>query len=429
MNDDLLLQRLLDGTLSPTEQVEVNQRLRQDAALRDHLREIAEQAVAMGDFARGADTPREQVSPIRSAHQNANKSVRITHRLALAASIALLGASLWFWNGRREAPVLTLIDSSGSIAWSHGGEIRQSVAEGDELRVGTFETIGETATAQLAFADGTLITLSGESELSYSDDGQKRLLLRKGSLSAQVKPQPKGRPMLIRTPSAEAEVLGTVFNLSARPDDTLLKVDEGLVKLHRLADGSSIDVPAKSSALASLDSALKLDSATTPEPLTRWSFDFTTTVPPRDWRGFSNGKRMVASPYVASRKSSGNVVTHFGISVRTAQLNPPLALMATDTSFIRYRLRQDKPAPLQVMLLTSKPHGDFGGNFEIKIGEHDLHPGSDGWCEIVIPLKKFRALSKRDPSPRGNILNSVLISSFQKDTQLTVAQFSLDIHP
>ena len=31
--------------------------------------------------------------------------------------------------------------------------------------------------------------------------------------------------MIIRTPSAEAEVVGTTFNLSARPDDTLLKVD------------------------------------------------------------------------------------------------------------------------------------------------------------------------------------------------------------
>jgi hypothetical protein len=423
MNDDLLLQRLFDGTLTSAEQVEINQRLREDAALRDHLREIAVQAVAMGDLARGAGTP------TRTAQLNAGRSSRITNWLALAASVALLALSAWFWNGQHDAPVLTLIDSSGSIAWSQGGELRQSVADGDRISAGTLETFGETATAQLAFADGTLITLSGESELSFSEDGQKRLLLRKGSLSAQVKPQPRGRPMLVRTPSAEAEVVGTVFDLSARPDDTLLKVDEGLVKLRRLADGSSIEVPAKRSAVVSLDSALKLDSATTPEPLTDWSFDFTSTIPPNDWRGVSKEGVMQASPYVAKRLPDGGVITHHGVSVRTAQLTPPHALIATEHSVIRYRLRQSRPGALQIMLITSKPRGDYGGNFEVKISEDDLHPDRDGWCEIAIPLNAFKALSKRHPSPTGHILNSVLISSFQKDTQLTVARFDLSTQP
>ena len=423
MNDDLLLQRLLDGTLTPTEQIEINQHLGTDAALREHLREIAEQAVAMGDFARGADIP----DPDHL--QRANKSPRITHWLVLAASIALLAASAWLWNSRRETPVVTLIDSSGSIAWSHGGDLRQSVADGDQLSAGTLETIGETATAQLAFADGTLITLSGESEFSFSEDGQKRLLLRKGALSAQVKPQPKGRPMLVRTPSAEAEVLGTVFNLSARPEDTLLKVDEGLVKLCRLADGSSIEVPAKRSAVASLDSALKLDSATTPEPLTDWSFDFTSAMPPQDWRGNSDGTRMMASPYVASRKSSGAILTHFGVSLRTAQLTPPLSLIVTAHSVIHFRLRQNEARPLQLMLLTSKTSGGYSGNFEKKIAPDELRPDANGWCELAVPIRAFRPLSPRHESPVGKILTSVLLSSFQTDTKLAVTRFELKSAP
>lgn len=423
MNDDLLIQRYLDGALNAAELAALSQRLREDAALREQLREIAEQAIAMGDFVRGADTP------VRNGLQRADRSARITHWLALAASIALITVSAWLWLDNREDPVLTLVDASGSIAWSSDGEWRTEVSIGDQLAAGTIEAVGETASAQLRFTDGTLISLTGDSELSFSEDGQKRLVLRRGSISAQVKPQPKGRPMLVRTPTAEAEVVGTVFNLATRTDDTLLKVDEGMVKLKRLADGSAVDVPARSSAVASLDSALKLDAATTPEPLTRWSFDFTTTVPPRGWCGVSDGARIVASPYVASRKSSGNVVTHFGISVRTAQLNKPLSLIAVGTSVIRYRLKQDQPAPLQIMLLTSKPRGDYGGNFEVKIGENDLHPDRDGWCEIAIPLHVFKALSPRHASPTGNILNSVLISSFQKDTHLTVAQFRLDVHP
>ena len=430
MNDDLLIQRLLDGTLTPAEHAEVNQRLRDDATLREHLRDIAEQAVAMGDMARQRKTD----TLVRSPH-SAGKSARYSSWLALAASLTVLAASAWLFLGSRETPVLTLVDASGSVAWSHGGEWRTEIGIGESMAAGTLETVGESATAQLQFRDGTLISLTGESELSFSEDGQKLLVLREGSLSAQVKPQPKGKPMLVRTPSAEAEVIGTVFNLSIRSEDTLLKVDEGLVKLKRLSDGSAIDVPAKSSALASLDSTSKLNSSSTPDALSAWSFDFTTTVPPNDWRGVwrdtSEGGRMVSSPYVASRRSEDSIITHFGVSVRTAMLNPPLALIATDRSVVRYRLNQDQLARLQVMLLTNVSKGGYGGNFECIISAEELKPDADGWCEIEIPVSRFkpadhrRNIQERYPSPVGHILTGILISSFQKDTKLTVARFEL----
>lgn len=435
MNDDLLIQRLLDGTLTTAEHAAVNQRLRNDADLREHLREIAEQAVAMGDMARqrGTDTP--VCSPPIPTRFRADRSVRLT----LAASIAVLATSAWLWFDSHESPVLTLVDSSGTVVWNHGGEMRVNVSDGEKLAAGTLETLGETASAQLQFADGTIISLTGESELAFSEEGQKLLVLRKGSLSAQVKPQPRGHPMIVRTPSAEAEIVGTTFNLSARPDDTLLKVDEGLVKLKRLADGTSIDVPAQSSAVASLNSSLKLDPAVTPEPLTRWRFDFNTAVPPQIWRGIwhdtSEGGRMVASPYVAQKSKEGEVVTHFGVSIRTGYLNPPLALAVAEQSVIRYRLKQDTRAPLQLMLITNKPTGGFGGNFECKIGSAELRPDADGWCELQIPISRFKPVDRRPhvrarhPTPVGNIVASFLLSSFKRDTGLTVAHFELSTQP
>lgn len=435
MNDDLLIQRLLDGTLTPAEHAAVNQRLRNDADLRQHLRDIAEQAVAMGDMARQRETDTSVCSPPTPTRFRADRSVRLT----LAASIAVLATSAWLWFDSHESPVLTLVDSSGTVVWNHGGEMRVNVSDGEKLAAGTLETLGETASAQLQFADGTIISLTGESELSFSEEDQKLLVLRKGSLSAQVKPQPHGRPMIVRTPSAEAEIVGTTFNLSARPDDTLLKVDEGLVKLKRLADGSSIDVPAQSSAVASLNSSLKLDPAVTPEPLTRWRFDFTSIVPPQIWRGIwhdtPEGGRMVASPYVAQKTKEGAVVTHFGVSVRTGYLNPPLALVVTEKSVIRYRLKQTEIAPLQLMLLTNQPAGGFGGNFECKIGRDELHPDPQGWCELEIPMNRFKPVDRRShvrarhPTPVGNIVASFLLSSFKLDTGLTVAHFELSTQP
>lgn len=433
MNDDLLIQRHLDGTLSPADHAQLNQRLREDAELRAHLRDIALQAVAMGDLARS----RPVAAVTRAAAPRRLRSSSAL--LALAASIALLAASAWLFVGSRDLPVLTLVDASGSVSWSHGGDVRVNIEEGEKLTEGIIELFGETTSAQFQFKDGTFITLSGEAELSFSEDQQKLLVLRKGSLSAQVKPQPRNRPMIVRTPSAEAEIVGTTFNLSARPDDTLLKVDEGLVKLKRLADGTSIDVPAQSTAVASLDSGLKLNPAATPEPLTHWGFDFTTLVPPQIWRGIwhgtPDGGRMVASPYVAQKTSDGGVITHFGVSIRTAYLNPPLALVVTERSVVRYRLKQERAAPLQVMLLTGTAKGGFGGNFECKLSAAELKPDADGWCDVEIPISRFKSIDRRPhmrqrhPTAAGNIVHSFLLSSFKIDTGLTVAKFELETRP
>ena len=423
MNDDLLIQRYLDGQLSREELEAFQQRLREDTALRQHLRDIAEQAVAFGDLSRReTDTP--VCSPNRPDKRaelaRQAKPIWLTS-LALSASIAVLAASAWLFFASKPDAVLTLVESTGTVAWSDGTVI----ASGETLPAGTLETVGEASSALLRFDDGSLITLHGDAELSFSSEHQKVLSLTRGTLSAEVRPQPAGRPMLIRTPSAVAEVVGTAFDLSARSEDTLLKVDEGLVKLKRLADGSEIDVPAHRSAVASLDTGAALDTASTPGPLTAWRFDFTTQTPPRDWRGYSKNGTMHASPYVAKKMPDGRIVTHHGISIRTAMLEQPVRLVATERSVIRYRLRCEQAYTLQLMLLTHKTNGEFGGNFLTLLDGSELRPAADGWCEIEVPLTRFSAISKKHASLSGNILTSVLIFSASADTRLTVSNFEL----
>jgi ferric-dicitrate binding protein FerR (iron transport regulator) len=422
MNDDLLIQRYLDGRLSRDELAQLNDRLLGDADLRRHLREIAEQAVAFGDLARQC----EKDTPVCSPTENPDRGVWST-MLALAACVALLLASVWFFTTSKPAPILTLIESTGTITWNHG----EPIVNGEMLPGGTVETVGEASSAQFRFADGTLITLQGEAEMSFSEEEQKVLILSRGTLSAEVKPQPAGRPMLVRTPSAEVEVVGTAFDLSARTEDTLLKVNEGLVKLMRLADGSEIEVAANRSAVASLNTDSRLDASSTPEPLTDWGFDFTTQTPPRDWRGYAAEGRMNATAYAAKRLPEGRIITHYGISVRPAMLSQPLRLLATADSVIHYRLRMERPGPLQLMLLTNRPEGGFGGNFECGIRAEELQPGPDGWCEVAIPLGRFRPLDPhhRHPSPAGKILTSVLLSSYRENRELSVSHFELTARP
>lgn len=426
MNYDLLIQRYLHGgRLSVEERRLLNQRLREDAALRDQMRMIAEQAVAFGSMARMERTAGTVVPEAIS------RRVRLVPWLAVAASVALLAGNIWFFQQSRAPAVLTLVKSTGTVAWTHGKEIQPNA----ELSAGTLETVGEASSALLRFRDGTLITLGGEAEMSFSDGGQKSLSLTRGMLSAEVKPQPAGRPMLVRTPSAEAEVVGTAFALSARAEDTVLKVDEGLVRLRRLADGSEIDVPAKSSAVASLDTNTPLDAATTPAPLVDWSFDFATSTPPREWRGYARDGIMYASPYVAVRLPDGRVITHHGVSIRTAMLAQPLRLLATESSVIRYRLRVDRPTLLLLMLFTADEEGRFAGNFECKVREDELRPDADGWCEIAIPVARYKPgnlnldIHERYPKASGNVIVSSIVSTVRLDRKLAVARFELASRP
>lgn len=427
MNDDLLIQRYLDGSITSDELQMLQQRLREDAALRAHLRDIAEQAAAFGDMERMRSPFAEPNSESDSTAEDAEIRRGRMPWLALAASIAVLAASAWLFLSSRASPVLTLIESTGNVAWTHGTPIQP----GEELTAGTLETVGETSSALFQFGDGSLITLHGESELSFAEECQKVLTLSRGTLSAEVKPQPADRPMLIHTPSATAEVVGTVFDLTARSDDTLLSVDEGMVKLKRLADGSQVDVAANRSAVASLLTDSKLNAASTPEPLTGWSFDFTTQTPPRDWRGFSKDGCMNASAYVARRKPDGSITILHGISVRTSMLEKPVRLLATEHSVIRYRLRVENPVGLNVMLITHEQDGGFGGNFETHISADELHPDADGWCELSIPVIRYRPVDKRDgvrlrhPNAAGNIITSAIINTNSASHRLAVSRFEL----
>jgi len=427
-----LLNGLADGVLGDEEEARLAQILRGDAAARRHYRQFMTlHAGLMWDYAAAAGAPSEE-QPDRSSTAQPRRFRVVAAILAAAAVVATLFAT----RDRSTHELVTLDSVTGAVSWSgNAGELRAGLQAEATLHEGSLTLEGDGATAQMHFRDGTIIGLSGEAELAFADNGQKRLVLKRGTISAHVKPQPSGSPMRIRTPTAEIEVVGTVFNLAARPADTWLKVDEGAVRFKRLSDGHVIDVPAQSTALASLNTAQHLSAVTTPRPLHEWSYDFASSIPPERWRGVwhssPEGGRMLATAYVARRNPDGTTITHFGVSIRTAELNPPVALTAREDSIIHYRLKQDSPAPLQLMLLTSDGKGGYGGNFECTLPADRLHPDSSGWCTVEIPLSQFAPADPRPssirkhPTPFGNILTSILISSYRQDTRLTVSSFQL----
>ena len=79
-------------------------------------------------------------------------------------------------------------------------------------------------------------------------DAQKTIALASGRLSAEVAKQPPGRRLTVRTPHAEALVVGTRFTLVVEAAGTRLDVDEGVVRLRDRGDDHAVEVAAGGSA-------------------------------------------------------------------------------------------------------------------------------------------------------------------------------------
>ena len=91
----------------------------------------------------------------------------------------------------------------------------KDLKEGDSLEGGTIEGMTPDAWFELEFSDGSTVMITGVSMLTFSDEGQKKLRLKEGGFSANVNPQPEGKPMLVLTRTALFEVMGTRFSVDA----------------------------------------------------------------------------------------------------------------------------------------------------------------------------------------------------------------------
>ena len=317
---DGLLMRYFDGTISPQERTALNTLLLEDADARALLREIVEQAVAMGDLAR----ERAHASP-RVLSERMRSPVRWRMSLAWAAIAAVVlmagAAALWFLQGP-VSEVVTLEQISGAVTLStDSGPAQNGLQSGATMRAGTLSVEGSTSSAHLRFIDGTSLTLSGESELALTGETQKRMTLRRGSLNADVRTQKPGQPMRILTSTAEIEVVGTRFQLSTNSGSTTLSVESGHVRMRRLADGSVVDVRQGEMSLATLETTNSLESSRMLLAPTTFRQTF-EQAPSVIWRGTwlpadnQGPGRLQQVPDVSDKKSDGVPRVNYAVCVQ-----------------------------------------------------------------------------------------------------------------
>jgi ferric-dicitrate binding protein FerR (iron transport regulator) len=305
---------------------------------------------------------------------------------AMAAAVALLLSLIWLLQNGGEGNILTVTQVDGSVRWTGaGGEVRDTLVNGSTLPGGSLETVSDDATLVVAFADGTSLTLLGRTAATISDEGQKTVHLRSGSVSADVRPQHPQRPLLIHTPTALLEVLGTRFEVDSDEANTRLAVNEGRVRMTRLMDGRSAEVPAQHEAVASLSGA-EMPVMPRREPEVLWRSDFSTGPAGTQgrWLPAEAGKapRIAAEPVFVPKSSRGTVTIHrVGL---TLPWQTRANLQVRPDSLVRLRGRATKPATLEVMLACMKTTGGSAGNWFEQRGI------SAGEWQMELPVSAFR---------------------------------------
>ena len=412
-----MLTRYVAGDCSTEEVNGLSARLGSDPAACDLLAEILMQGVAVREFA--------QAQP-----QAAVSASRVSLRwqawfwpLATAAAL-VIAAFVWMQNHRDEASVVRATEVSGSVRWTgQGGSIVDGLANDAALSGGTVETVSDDAAVTLVFRDGSHITLMAHSAATVSDDGQKQVHLREGNLSADVRPQPRDRPMLIHTATAVLEVVGTRFDVESGAAMTRLNVDEGTVRMTRLVDGSTVDVPAEHQVVASLSRGEKLGAVRRLAPTLIWRSDLSQGAKGMDgeWLPADGAvpARLRALPQLVSPRRREPLTIHrVSISIpwdglQTLQLKPE--------SRLRLRGRMTTLAPVEIMLNTKRLRGGFAGNFFVR-----PTPGSLVW-QMDLPVAEFRKWrSGADESlPEGLQLRRVVIYTLGTDAGLELEQVEI----
>ncbi|MFM1997176.1 MAG: hypothetical protein RLZZ111_1563 [Planctomycetota bacterium] len=439
-----LLDRFVDETLSAEDERRLAALLSGDAAARRAYRRWMElHAALQWEYARAALPLAEEAGAEPSAAGDrlpppAGRAAswhRIVIASLLVAVCAAVGALLPApWGGamlqRGGRPTVEVVALSGSASWSGGGEVLSGLAVGDALKDGVVSLEGAAAFIQLRYKDGTLVTVVGNAMLEFGERRQKRLVLRHGALSIDARPQPPGRPMVIRTPTAEVEVVGTVFSISADEQATQLGVEEGSVRMRRLADGKVVEVPQRRVAIASLDAAAPLSVGS--PALMPSSFRQHFEVPPvlkweGQWLPAADGQpgRLRAAPRIAGRRPDATPIVHHGISLHA----PDSGFVAFGPhSVVTIRCRMVMRETLRFMLSMRRPEGGFAGNFEAKVrfDEASGEVDADGWRTVTIPADRFLPIVALHPQlTPGVIVSLLLVETFKSEAELEVAALSV----
>ncbi|GAB6167457.1 hypothetical protein JCM19992_34570 [Thermostilla marina] len=306
-----------------------------------------------------------------------------------------------------------------------GGIVRDDVIVGESLPDGTLEGLSPDTWIELEFTDGSRVHITGVSSVTFNDAGHKRLHLRQGAMRCEAKPQPAERPMRVFTRSAQLDVLGTRFEVATEAVLTMVRVDEGKVRVRRLPDGADVEVPARHCVIAGPYRDL------TPVPVADavpyWTSDLESGV------GYTRGEwvpgtetRAPALRATAPSENSGM----YGVSFRLARPAEPLVVLKPGCRLV-VQGRMAEAADLVVGMTLWNKDNRFAGNFQIRFPATQFQSGEP--FSLALPVEGFalvpnlRSQAEEFPAtPVGSIVQSIWIHTLKVPAGLEVTHVRIE---
>ncbi|MDA7618463.1 FecR family protein [Verrucomicrobia bacterium] len=278
---EALIHRYLDGKANRQEIAQLSRELESDGEMRLNYLRMANIHGALAtieefDESRSASETRmlELVSQFEQYKPSPQKR-RFQYALS-AVTFLLLVIGVWttwiFW----PSSIVTITSIEGIVQWmGDGGKVIKDLKVGQSLTGGIIEARSRDSFLEFRFRDGSMLSASEGAVLTVTvtDQAQKSLRLRSGVLSAEVEKQATNRPMILITPSARFEILGTRFDVVTTEEHSKLSVQEGLVQAIRLSDGKSVQIGANQSTIVDIQSQSELVARRSDQSVSVWQAD------------------------------------------------------------------------------------------------------------------------------------------------------------
>ncbi len=298
------------------------------------------------------------------------------------------------------------------------------IRSGDLLR-----TEGAGSFALLKYKDGSVVTVVGDTEIvGKIADSRKHLQVRRGNIVGHVARQPEGKSMLIDTPNAEAEVMGTVLSLFAGLAMTELAVQEGHVRMKNLVDGKVIDVRGGHSAIASAKS--EFVSVPIPPISGLWEEDFEKGLPVEweagTWTDATGSNESTGAVRAARPESETVGPTDQYLVASPRKWWHGLFRVEEDTYF-NFTYKLARTGWFNVMLETRSETGEGGYSGIFLYKNVDMWKTRlEQWRTVSIPLSFFRtppgkAITQATGIPKiGDLAFRFYFSSQETDPGLVI---------
>lgn len=376
---DDFVERQLRGELTGGEQEQLAGWLDSDASLRKEYVARVTWDTELSEVVRcGGDRASELETLLTSDSTTSKWAGGVIRILLAVAAVTILALSFaLFYERARPRPVVVaeplvaensgdsiaqITGLSGSMIWTGDrGQMLREISVGTQLAGGTIEGLSPDSWFELQFDDGSEVAISGASLLTFSDDGQKRLRLREGRMSADVAPQPDGKPMLIQTRTATLTVLGTSFDVEADLPATALSVREGTVRVTRTSDGKAVDVPANHRVVAAADQDLQ--QTLIADVVRTWNsrIDQGPDELFGKWIAATDANPAFVKAVAFVPEEAPNVVVYLlGMGVRSQQAAP---IQVDIESRFEIRGKIDVDTPIYFGIQVADANGNYAGKF------------------------------------------------------------------